>query len=45
MKDFDEQLFWATIPELNAKLKAREVSAVDLARAFSERLETGGEAP
>jgi len=42
MKDFDEQLFWATIPELNAKLKAREVSAVELARAFGPRLETLG---
>src|SRR5690348_15332538 len=42
MKDFDQQLFWATIPELNAKLKAREVSAVDLVHAFGERLETLG---
>jgi aspartyl-tRNA(Asn)/glutamyl-tRNA(Gln) amidotransferase subunit A len=42
MKDFDEQLFWATIPELNAKLKAREVSAVELARAFGERMERLG---
>lgn len=42
MKEFDEQLFWATIPELNAKLKAREVSAVELARAFGERMEKLG---
>src|SRR5579863_544365 len=42
MKDFDEQLFWATIPELNARLKAREVSAVELARAFGNRMETLG---
>jgi aspartyl-tRNA(Asn)/glutamyl-tRNA(Gln) amidotransferase subunit A len=42
MKDFDEQLFWATIPELNARLKAREVSAVEIAHAFSARLETLG---
>src|SRR5690242_19472147 len=39
MKDFDEQLFWATIPELNARLKSREVSAVELARAFGDRME------
>lgn len=42
MKDFDEELFWATIPELNAKLKAREISAVELARAFGDRLEKLG---
>jgi aspartyl-tRNA(Asn)/glutamyl-tRNA(Gln) amidotransferase subunit A len=42
MKDFDQQLFWATIPELNAKLKAREVSAVELAQAFGERIERLG---
>ena len=42
MKDFDEQLFWATIPELNAKLKARDVSAVEVARAFGSRMETVG---
>ena len=42
MKDFDQQLFWATIPELNARLKAREVSAVELARAFGERIERLG---
>jgi aspartyl-tRNA(Asn)/glutamyl-tRNA(Gln) amidotransferase subunit A len=42
MKDFDEQLFWATIPELNAKLKAREISTVELTRAFAARMETVG---
>jgi aspartyl-tRNA(Asn)/glutamyl-tRNA(Gln) amidotransferase subunit A len=42
MKDFDEQLFWATIPELNAKLKAREISALELARAFGDRMEKLG---
>lgn len=42
MKGIDEQLFWATIPELNSKLQAREVSAVDLARAFGSRLEQLG---
>src|SRR5262249_11754275 len=42
MKDFDEQLFWATIPELNARLRAREVSALEVARAFGERMERLG---
>lgn len=31
-------LFFSSIPELNAKLRAREVSAEELARAFGERL-------
>ena len=35
-------IFFATLPELNAALKAEEFSAVDLARAFSERLEQLG---
>ncbi len=35
-----DELFFATIPELNAKLKAREVSAVELTKLFSQRLET-----
>lgn len=42
MKEFDEQLFWATIPELNARLKAGDVSALELAREFGNRLETLG---
>ncbi len=42
MKEFNQELFWATIPELNAKLKAREVSAVELARAFGQRLQQIG---
>src|SRR2546423_3897955 len=42
MADFPEELFFATIPELNAKLKAREISAVELTRAFARRLETLG---
>ena len=37
-----DDLFFATIPELNAKLKAREVSAVELAKLFLQRLETLG---
>jgi aspartyl-tRNA(Asn)/glutamyl-tRNA(Gln) amidotransferase subunit A len=37
-----DDLFFATLSELNAKLKAREISAVELTRAFAERLETLG---
>jgi aspartyl-tRNA(Asn)/glutamyl-tRNA(Gln) amidotransferase subunit A len=35
-------VFFTTIPELNARLKAKEFSAEDLARAFSERLQQLG---
>jgi aspartyl-tRNA(Asn)/glutamyl-tRNA(Gln) amidotransferase subunit A len=35
-------LFFATIPDLNARLKAKEFSAEDLTRAFSERLQQQG---
>jgi aspartyl-tRNA(Asn)/glutamyl-tRNA(Gln) amidotransferase subunit A len=38
----DEDIFFATVRELNAKIKAREISAVELTRAFSERLEKLG---
>ncbi len=37
-----EDLFFATIPELNTRLKAKEFSAEELARAFSARLEQLG---
>lgn len=37
-----DDIFFATIPELNKGLVAREFSAVELARAFSERLEQLG---
>ena len=37
-------VFFATIPELNARLKAKEFSAEELARAFSERLQQLGRA-
>jgi aspartyl-tRNA(Asn)/glutamyl-tRNA(Gln) amidotransferase subunit A len=37
-----EDLFFATIPELNSRLKAGEFSAEDLARAVSSRLEKLG---
>ncbi len=35
-------LFFAPVTELNARLKAREFTAEDLARAFSERLQQQG---
>ena len=35
-------VFFATIPELNARLKDKEFSAEDLTRAFSERLQQLG---
>ena len=42
MADFTDDIFFATITELNAKLKASEFSAVELARAFAQRLEQLG---
>ncbi len=42
MATVPEDVFFATIPALNARLKAREFSAEDLARAFSERLQRLG---
>ena len=42
MARFSEDLFFSTIGEWNAKLKAKEVSAEQLAHAFSERLEKLG---
>src|SRR5258708_15972492 len=42
MAAFTDDIFFATIPELNAKLKAREFSAVELVRAFAQRLEQLG---
>jgi aspartyl-tRNA(Asn)/glutamyl-tRNA(Gln) amidotransferase subunit A len=42
MAAIPEDLFFATIGELNAKLTAREFSAVELARAFTARLEQLG---
>ena len=42
MASISEDLFFASISELNAKLTAREVSAVELARAFTARLEQLG---
>ncbi len=42
MPDSSDDIFFATIGELSAKLKAREFSAVELARAYSERLDKLG---
>jgi aspartyl-tRNA(Asn)/glutamyl-tRNA(Gln) amidotransferase subunit A len=38
MPDFTEDLFFLTAAELNAKLKAKEFSAAELARAFLDRV-------
>lgn len=37
-----DDVFFATVSEINAKLKAKEFSAVELTRAFSDRLESVG---
>ncbi len=37
-----DELFFSTIGELSAKLKARQISAVELARAYTDRLEKLG---
>src|SRR3954470_3704221 len=42
MADFGDDIFFATIPELNARLKAKEFSAEELARAFAARLQQFG---
>jgi aspartyl-tRNA(Asn)/glutamyl-tRNA(Gln) amidotransferase subunit A len=42
MPAFTDDIFFATISELNAKLKAKEFSAVELVRAFAQRLEQWG---
>src|SRR6266576_2654046 len=42
MADFSEDLFFSTITEWNAKLKSKETTALELARAFSARLEKLG---
>jgi aspartyl-tRNA(Asn)/glutamyl-tRNA(Gln) amidotransferase subunit A len=42
MADLGNDIFFATIPELNKKLAAREISAEELARAFVHRLEQQG---
>src|SRR5947207_4264353 len=42
MPEFTEELYFSTIAEWSAKLKAKQISAVDLARAVSARLEKFG---
>ena len=42
MADFTEDLFFSTITEWSARLKSKEISAVELVRAFSARLEKLG---
>src|SRR3989454_1182401 len=42
MAEFTEEQYFSTIAEWNARLKAKEISAQDLARAFSARLEKLG---
>ena len=42
MARIDESIFFASIAEINAKLKAKEFSAVELTRAFGDRLERIG---
>ena len=42
MAAIGDDVFFATIPELNSRLKAKEFSAEELARAFSERLQQLG---
>src|SRR5216683_767142 len=39
---FNDDIFFASITELNAKLRAKEFSAVELIRAFCDRLEKIG---
>ena len=42
MAAIPSDIFFATIPEINSRLKAKEFSAVELTRAFSDRLEKLG---
>ena len=42
MASFDDDVFFASISELNRRLRAREFSATELTRAFSDRLERLG---
>ncbi len=42
MATFSDDVFFATLTELNARLRAREFSAEELARAFCDRLEKSG---
>src|SRR4051812_25003429 len=42
MPEFTDDLFYSTIGEWNTKIKSKQVSAVELAKAFSARLEKLG---
>jgi aspartyl-tRNA(Asn)/glutamyl-tRNA(Gln) amidotransferase subunit A len=42
MADFAEELYFSTVAEWSAKLKAKEISSQELTRAFSARLERLG---
>ncbi len=42
MPDFDDSIFFATVTEINARLKKKDFSAVELTRAFADRLERLG---
>ena len=42
MASIPDDIFFASISEINQKLKAREFSAVELTRAFMDRLEKLG---
>lgn len=42
MAQFNDDIFFASITELNSKLRAKEFSAVELTRAFCDRLEKLG---
>src|SRR5436853_5673439 len=42
MAEFSSDVFFSTIRELNARLVSKETSAVELARAFSNRLQQLG---
>jgi aspartyl-tRNA(Asn)/glutamyl-tRNA(Gln) amidotransferase subunit A len=42
MADFTEELYFSTVAEWSAKLKAKEISSQELTRAFSARLERLG---
>lgn len=42
MAEFSDDIFFATITELNTKLKAKEFSVLELVRAFARRMEQLG---
>src|ERR1700682_3488398 len=44
MASFNDDIFFSSITELNAKLRAREFSAVELTHAYCDRLERLGPA-